>query len=381
MRFVFWFILFALTLSPNVLAIGIGPGTITLEYVPGTTETIEMIALNDIDQQSMFSISASSNFVTCTPGELQMAPMSRESFTCSVRIEKWDLPPGVQEIARIRLSEVAPVGIGVGAVGAVVSIVRVKVPNEGPYLSASLDVQNVAQGQRTSGKLSLANGGTEPIDQVHSSISVVNAAGGSMLSIPPFTIGPFAIGESKDYPVTLPTEQLKSGNYRAMIDVPYNGKSAHAEGWFKIGEKRIDVKGFSADPIAPGGIIRAQLETESFWSEDLQYYIDFIILQKGQEIGSVRNRFENLAAWGSQVTALYWESGSTPPGVYDVRIILKYAGKEERKEFPGAITINAPPEPPRRAMWRKPALIGIGVLIVLLAIVLVVVLRRKHEQQ
>lgn len=362
-----------------VMGIGIGPGMVTLEYTPGKTETVHMIALNQERIEQTYSLSANVDHITCEPGILVIPPNEQRPFTCEVRIPKLDLPSGVHEIGRVRLSETAPVGVGIGAVGAVISVFRVQVRNEGPYLIASLAIGSVPQGSDAAGKLIVTSVGTAPVAGAQGTLAVLDQQGSSVVSIPPYTIEPLAVGESREYPVKLPTAKLISGNYRAVAEISYSGKVARAEGMFKIGEKRIAINNLTTAVVPQGSLVKLVLETESFWSEPMEYYIDFAVQRGADEVHSVRDNLEKLAPWAIGHTTLYWETGNTTPGAYDARITLRYEGATQQRDFQNAVTIEPLPEEKREARWRIPVLIGSGVLIILAALFLFMRRRKNHE--
>jgi hypothetical protein len=261
--------------------------------------------------------------------------------------------------------------------------VRVNVPAAGPYLSVSLAVENTPQGKDAKGKIGVINGGTEPLEALQATIQLSDNSGKTIAMLPLLTVEPLPLREQKEYPFLLPTAALLSGIYRAAVDIPYNGKNAHAEAEFKIGEKRVSINRLIATPAQRGGIAKFLLETESFWSEPIPVRIDLRILKGNNEIGAVRDQLEEVGPWQQRTTALFWETGDAPLGTYDVEVVLRYAGKEERKTFPAAVTIGALAAPPAKAApWRVPALIIIGVLIILLVAAMIFVLRkRKHAKQ
>src|SRR3989344_4811772 len=363
------FVIFALVLISPVLGIGIGPGMVTLEYSPGKVEKVQMIALNQVDIEQTYSASSSAEHITCEPATMIIPDQAQQKFTCTVRIPKLELPPGVHEIGRVRLTETAPPGVGIGAVGAVVSVFRVNIHNPGPYLSAGLSIDNVPQGNEASGTLSVQNIGTDPLSAMEGSLVILDSAENFVSAAPPYAVDALAVGESHSLPVRLPTQTLQSGQYRAVAEIPYAGKKARADALFRIGEKRIRIGDLAPVTIDPGGVAKLTLETESFWSEPIEYYIDFIVRQNGQEVFSVRENLERLLPWATEQIPLYWETGENPPGVYDVLITLRYGDRSEQREFSQLITVQGGKESAEvKITWPIMALMAAGVLIIFMII-------------
>ncbi|HLC66675.1 MAG TPA: hypothetical protein VJK52_03475 [Candidatus Nanoarchaeia archaeon] len=383
MRLLFGLLL-TLLFIPLVQGVGVGPGTITFDYAPGTVETIDMIAINTINTTSTFTISSTVPYITCTPGMVTVDPSASVPFKCTVSIPQLDLPPGVHQIGRIQVSELPSETAGViGGLAAVVSIVRVKIPNVGKHLSLSLSIPNTPAGSNVEGTLTAANAGTDPLPEMEAVVAVFSKD--RVLRVPPIAIriAPLEPEQSQQYAVRLATAELSSGEYLATAEVSYAEKKAKQEIPFKVGEVRIAMKNLTAEPVPFGGVAKFQLETDSFWGETIDYQIELRVLQSGIAMGTVEIR-DQINPWQNRFTPIFWETGSTGLGTYDAEVVLKYADRVDRMIFPKVLSIISPPPVvsesivvPKKFPLERLLLAGIVVLLIIVLIILIQVLRRR----
>ncbi|MBI1969084.1 hypothetical protein HYS48_00180 [Candidatus Woesearchaeota archaeon] len=366
-----------LLLSLPAWAIGISPGSMVIDFQPGKTVDIQFKAINTIPAKNTFSVSANSPRMQCQPSTMELEPESEQPFTCTLQFPSIaDQPPGVQEVGRVRLSEIAPAGAGIAAVAAVQSIVRVNYPYEGKYLQIAVIAQNVERGGTLEFVVQLNNLGAEPIEQAQVIIELFNPKGekvGSIEQLPPVSL---ALKEVKDVPATFPTGSLPMGNYKAVATVTYDGKTGTGEAEFKIGDVYVQLKDVIAEKGRRGGNPKLNVDLESFWNQEIEYTITVEVSNNGNRIDQITTEPGKIRPWEAKRVDVFWESKDTPVGIYDVKVILRYAGKSEELFKENVIEIVGETGEGRISML---PFVVLGAIIVLLGLVIVVILLWKRR--
>ncbi|MBI1969388.1 hypothetical protein HYS48_01725 [Candidatus Woesearchaeota archaeon] len=317
-----------LLLSAHTLAIGIGPGSTVIDFQPGESADIQMLAVNDGNAKQLFTISSNSPQIVCDTTELETEPGSRVNFLCTVHFpETYDGPPGIHEIGRVTMTETAPIGEGIGAVAAVQAIIRGKYPYTGPHIQVELIAEHVKKKETVPFTIRLRNIGSEAAAAASLSIAIFNQAGELVGAMEDIWEGSLAIDEEKVIQAAFETGDLQPGTYKAIATVPYDGKTVTGETEFKIGDIYLELTDILAAKVQQGTIGKLQIDLGSFWSEAIEYTLTIEIRNNENLISQWTTELAKIEPWASKRVEAFWESKETLIGLYDVKVIVTYAGK------------------------------------------------------
>lgn len=379
-------ILVMILLMKNVLAIGITPGRISLDYLPGKAKSFKVEIINN--QHKNF------NAVVYVKGELkdyikldkEIIEVRQSQYLVPVtfKVNLPDLEPGMHqtdlvilELPEEFISEtegvVSDLRTLVSATIAVASTITVDVPYPGKYLKIDLDVSEANAGDYINFIIPLYNLGEENIDNVNAEIFILGATNEEIARLDTNSLS--IKSKEKRELVASWKANVNPGKYRAKVKVNYDGNVAKIEKNFGVGDLFIDIIDIKVNNFKLGDIAKFEVLTESKWNEDISgVYSELLISKDNLVIANVKSASYEVKALSKQYIDIYWDTARVKEGSYDARIILHYRGKTTEKPLKAKIGLNQLSlEFLGKAIYQKKESKGKGTAITLLVIVLIII--------
>ena len=387
-------IILALLLTTSLVsALGVSPGRVNVDYVPGGT--FETTACFKASSTPIIRIDKSGFLADYI--ELLNVPKDglidlRTSDGCvKYRVT---LPLEV-DTPGVHLSDIGATEVPGEAGGNIVAIVRMShiiqlnVPYPGKYLEITgYSVPNTRVNESMPITVNVKNKGNESINLITGVITFFNKDDSQVGQVALEPVSNFQPLETKEFKLKWDSKGLQAGNYQANLIIDYDGSKAAENKSFKLGTLEVLVNSYT-NPVTYKGIQPFSVYLDSLWSEaipDAKATVSVYNLSAGPE---VKETFDTLPAtlkpWEGAELKGYMDTQKIGLGTYDIIIDLAFGG--HTKEYNGTVEIIEPPKPaPVKKDWGKIIFSTTGLLvalvIVLLAIliIIIVVLLPKKKQ-
>ena len=252
--------------------------------------------------------------------------------------------PGTKEL-RISITEMpdetSDKPITVGAMVGVITQVRIKVPEQGKYLTIEgIEVSEGGPGEYTTFLLPVNNLGTEKISKVRANITILGP-----------TNEPIATVQTQEEPLdAMKRTMLKAvwsanvnpGKYFAVAYVAYDEKTARAEKVFTVGKATIEILGIDTKNFQLGGIAKMDVKLRSNWNEMLTIFAELFIKNLDMDvIANVKTPTADLEPGKDMTLTAYWDTEGVAEGKYYITLRVNF-GKDMyiEKQFESVLTLN-----------------------------------------
>jgi len=338
----------SLMLIINVNAIGISPGSTTIDFEPNKEYNISFSVLNNEkkDMKVLFNVDGElAQYVALRNilVDFKATEVSKQ-FSYIVKLPSNLDKPGTH-IAKIIVlelpSKVEVEGAYIGARVGVISRLEVKVPYPGKYAEAEVRVSEVRPGQPAVFVIKVYNYGTEDIDKAEATIDILGPTNERVATI----VSDAKSIKSKDIRELKAEWVAKNpGLYHAKMTLRYDGKIAKSEQNFYIGEIFIELLDISVKNFRLGGVAKFELTVENKWNDMLKNVFAEIEMrnQKGDVVGKFKSTSADIGALAKEVIIAYWDTENIESGQYDATIALNYGdGKKTESQFKADVSIDS----------------------------------------
>lgn len=344
------FIFIALASISNVLAIGITPGRVTLDFQPSLQKQVEFKIINTEHKDMKIVFGAEGELAkyimlkTESPIVEFSAAENEKTFTYVVNLPD-SLTAGQHE-AKITATEVPPEGVGegvyIGATVVVTSQLLVKVPYPYKYAEIKLSVRESAVNGTTQFYVEVENLGVHDLVDMQAIIEILSGTNEKIAIIKT---------DSKTIPAGKKAElvaswkaNINAGQYKAIASLVYDeGKIANAEKVFSVGSLEVDVVDISVKNFKLGDIAKFDITVESKWSVAVKdVYAQLQIFdEQEQQIANVKTASLDIPPLSRQVFTAYWDTAGIREGTYSGKLLLNYANKIIERQLKTEITLNS----------------------------------------
>ena len=320
-----------------VSAVGISPAKKYINYVPGESETNTIRVFSDsvsdmdiivhVQGDIAKYIELEKEFIEIKEGQKQ----AEIKYTINMPDEL--LKPGIHEGDIIAFE--VPKGkdineFGVGAVIAVSSAVKLRVPYPKKYAEANLYIENAEQGEGVGFLIPVFNYGLESFE-TYAKIEIYGATYEKIdefytntLTLQPKEDGQLGGGWIAD---------VNQGIYKAVVTIYYGEEIIRLEENFDVGSIYVKILGISIEDFVLGGIAQFDILIENIWGENIgDVYADIIFKDTiGNEYGRFKTAEEDLSKYGDGILNAYWDTKGLSTGEYYMDITLYYADKTTKE--------------------------------------------------
>lgn len=342
----FAFVFIAIAVISNVLAIGITPGRVTLDFQPGMHKEIEFKIVNNEfkDMKVIFSAFGELvDYVTLNTKSTDFSSAEREkSFTYTIDLPA-QLPPGDHEV-KIAAAELPPSGaeegVYIGATVVVTSQLIVKVPY--PYKYAEITLMSSPQDKTTNFFVEVNNLGQHDLVDISANIEILGPTNEriAIIKTNSKTIEAMHKGELK----AQWKADVNFGKYKAIATLVYDeGRIATAEHVFSVGTLAIDIIDINVKNFRLGDIAKFDMTLENKWNEEVKnVYANLQINdEKGDLIADTKTASVDMKPMAREVLNAYWDTAGIKEGTYSGKLLLNFANQVLEKQLKTEITLNS----------------------------------------
>lgn len=342
--------------------IGVSPGSYIIDFEPNLEKNFNFNFIFDADAKAELYVEGDlSEYVKLDKKSLTGGGV----VTASLKLPFYIEIPGMHIIfvgARQLPSEE-----GMGIVGNVRGVIKVKVPYPGKYAEITLTTTNVNAGDPIELKVIVNNLGNDNITAA-TSINIYDSEGSYIETL---NLGSKFIEtkKSEEFFIQLNTSNYKAGDYKAMAIVNYDGKIAQVEAVFRLGELYVGILNYTRE-FERNKINRIEIEAESFWNDPIEsLYSNVKIINYSIDFNTPSIY---LSPWSKVILNGFFDATPIKEDEFRANITLHYSGKTTNQ----LVDLRFKKE----INYMLYAIIGaVAIMFVILVIVIIILLRRTKK--
>lgn len=346
---IFIIIAFLLSISSNVLAIGIAPGSKTLNFQLGFEQEFEYTIINNDHKEmkvALFVQGDLSEAVKLSTSELTfVAEESTKKISAKIALpNELEKKPGTYtaEIVALELPDIksSPGQQTIGAFAAVISRINIVVPIPGKYAEATLDITDSPQKKSKVFVIKMDNKGQQNINRIKAIVDIFGPTNEKITTLETQERA-LARGERKELVTSWNTENVKPGPYFAVITAFYDGEPIKLEKQFEFGELKIEILDVNVKNFKLGGVAKFNIVVENNWGTEIEnIYAEMEILENGDFIANSESASIDISSLSKATLNTFWDTEGVKEGVYDTKITLFYEDQKEERLFKSTVTLN-----------------------------------------
>lgn len=325
----FSLLVFIIVFSNVVSSLGISPGSVNIEYVPGAEHEFKYTVITEDPESEVL--------VNLVGWLAKYANVSTErlrgtsTFFVYLKLPESIEIPGFHELG-VHVREVSSEEGSITTSVAIQTDIKIFVPYPGKYLEASLGIPDANFDSILPVEVRLANKGKEsvlaktdvkffssPLDFIFS------------LSFDPLLLDP---GQERFLSKNLNMSIFKPGNYLAEAIVDY-GETVQVNRTFRIGYLFVNITNFTSG-LEKKSIQKFFIEVESNWNEYLDNVYAIVNVSNSTFKTDFKTVSTDLPRWEKKTLEGFLDTDKLE-GAYDTDITVFY--KDERSFASGELTI------------------------------------------
>jgi len=327
-------------LLPSISAIGISPGSTTINFEPNKEKEIQFKILNNEkkDMKVVFNVEGDLAQYITLHNILVDLKATEESKTSFYTVK---LPPELEKpgtnIAKIIALELPPdateEGNYIGSRVGVISRLEVLVPYPGKYAEVELRISEANPGQPVTFIVKVLNYGTEDITDAQATIDILGPTNEKIAAL---TTNAKPVKAKQIEELTAQWIPEYPGFYNAALRLRYDEKITNTAKVFYIGNLMIDLLNVEVKNFKLGGVAKFDLLVENKWNDIVKnvYAEIFMRDQQESEVGNFKSVSTNLPPLAQETLVAYWDTENIESGQYDATITINYEdGKKTEKQF------------------------------------------------
>lgn len=336
------FIVMMILIAGNVLAIGVAPARITLDFEPGLKKDVTLKIINNEGKDFKALIRVKGELAQYVEIEDELVPIfsneNRKEINYEVSLPEKLERAGTHE-AEIVIIEL-PITYGekdktvVTATAGVISQLRVNVPYPGKYLEArSLIVSEIVEGAPITFTIPVKNLGEENLNNIHATITLLDSSNQQITELTTNTMSMPTKSESKL--VAVLNEPIGLGEYAAVIKISYDGKEKEFTQKVFIGNIFIDIISVNVGKFTLGEIAKFDIWVENKWNKEISnvFAETKVMDDEGRQLTSFKTPSTDIEPKSKEKLEAYWDTTGVAPGLYNLNIALDYAGRTTERLF------------------------------------------------
>lgn len=328
------YLIFLLLLSNIVLAVGMSPAKLDVNFEPFMKKSFTFYVHHNQNYATnlTFYVAGELNkYVKLDKNSVLMDGPGEAQLTVSLILPSSLEKPG-ENVLRIGVRDnplIVPEDVFLATAG-VEAILTVNIPYPGKYAEARLETSNIEINEVENFKIYVKNLGREIIRVISGEVVVTDESENEVARIPVTYRGGIESGDEAFIQSRFDTKGLKIGSYNVAAILDYDGKKLTAENQFRIGDLVVELTNWTS-VIKKGGIYPIDLWIMNLWGKPVEnVYAEVILSRNGEIVSLLRSPSTNIKAFENQRLNVYWDT-RTKDGIYDMEVVLKYAGKINTK--------------------------------------------------
>ncbi len=309
----------------GVMALGISPAIVKLDFAPGVTHEITYSVHSEDPQQEIEAFVGGDLARYATLSEKKL--IGGGNFKVIIKFPDSIDTPGVHNIG-VGVKEVPTEQEFIGTAVQIQGVIKVSVPYPGRYAEAELNVPNGNVNEQIPVEVHVTNKGKENLN-VNVNLEFFKDKGtgekGEMSFFIPFKPVFLETTQDRYFRKFLNTSDFKPGNYVAEAVVSY-GEETRVNQRFRIGSLFVNITNFS-DSLPKGGINKFHVSIESMWNNYIKEIYADVNISNGTKIVAFRTPPVDLNAWEKKDLEGFLDT-SELNGEYLSHITLYYGGEK-----------------------------------------------------
>lgn len=387
--FILIFLILVLSMNCEARGIGMRSGNlmVSINYIPNFEHTYYYTVVPYNDEPMDITMYVSNDNTDGTISDLSkyfiiepmvfkgVVPKQEPFFSVTVRLPNEIKEPGTHKL-HVAAAEALPESGGIGVRAAVEAIFYIHVPYDGQYLTYSMDTESVNQGTQIPIKLTLANLGKEPINELYADIVLFDSQKNEIDRIKTNTIS-LKSQENTVLSSEIRTIGLSAGEYRVNATVHYDGKQISRAKNVKVGELKLSIMNQTQEIIA-GKMNEIFVEIKSEWAETVKNI--YAQIQIGDQ-PPVKTLSEDLSGFQKTKLKAFFDAANIKPGIYDMNIKLYYEEKMTSKTTAVNVVKGESIAKGKISFTNILLLVIILVVIIINIVLFVTLLKKKDEHE
>ncbi len=324
----------------SVSAVGISPPKSIVYFEPNGVRSIDFYVVNmgDIDSRvKIFFDGELKDLIVWDEQTVDLNPGQKKDFNFLLNMPGSFDTPGDHRVDLI--AQEIPIaeeddGTFIGAVTSVTSPVFIRVPFDGPYLGARLNVDSSSVGQIVKLKIFLENLGSIPLNDFQGKIDIVNVKGETIKEIT--FVESLGLNEFKEVELLWDSSGIESGVYVGKLLIEYNGKTVESESEFRMGDVFVKILDYQKNLIT-GKINNYIVKVGSEWNDVIEDVYVNLMINVGEEGYNFKSTSFDLGAWEEREIKMFvaLDDGISklPAGEYDATIGVFYEELSNSEDF------------------------------------------------
>lgn len=355
----------------SVLALGISPSKITMDFIPNEEFEFEGQVINTGDGTLEFDIYTDAelkDFITLlTPDYLLLGPYQSSVFRFRIKLpDKFDKPGEHIGIIWASTRVESEEGIAIARIKVGMKIV-VRVPYPGKYAEIKLQIENANVNDTVLFEITATNLGKENITSARSEIKILNMENETVVVLQ--TEGkPIETTKIETFRATWFSD-VEPGLYKVEAALFYDGENTSLKEAFNLGAPLIEIVNVSAESMVNGTIGKILTKIHSYWNQEIEdVYVELSVRDKnGKIIGEDKSKNVNVRAFSSPTVTNYWDTTrGVSLGEYNATVVLHYLDRNDTAEFEIEVV-------EKTGMFGLPESLGNFVLIIIIMVVVIAV--------
>ena len=328
-------VLVILFFSNSVYAISISPGNTVVYFEPDKTEKIDFFVTNlenDNMDVKVFIDGPQKENMNFEDQSFSLKYGEKKEFSFDFKMPSQMNSPGdfTTKIYAHQLSKNSLDSGTIGATAGVISNVILRVPYEGPYLSAKITANSVSVGQPVEFKLRIDNLGSVSIPYIEGKIIIYDSLNNSVDEL--IFEDSLNLNTVKETSLYWNSEGRSADEYTAKLIINYQTKTFETETVFKLGDLFVEIVNYE-DEVTSGKINEYPFTLRSGWNQKInEVYIILYVNVSGNELDFKDKSFE-LKPWEEVNMTSYIDVRSIPPGKYDASFSVFYDDFVNSEDF------------------------------------------------
>jgi hypothetical protein len=359
---VFIFIL----LSSSVIGVaGVSPAIYEVDFQPGLRQSYRFNFFSDEGVKA--EIYAEGDLAQYTKLDKKEIRGS-EPVIATIELPNEIYPPGEHKLL-IGARQVVEEEGGIGLVGNIRGVIKIKVPYPGKYVEIDFKTHNANAGEPVEFRVSARNLGKENIN----ALAYLDITTPQKEKLDTIFLGamPIETTKSGEFYKKINTTGYRPGDYNVSAIVKYGGdRDAFKEGIFRLGELYAAI-GSTSNDFEKNKINRFNIGVESFWNDPIDgLYADVKII--GTEI-SFLTPSVNLPPWEKTTLVGFLDTTLIQNETFQANITLHYYDKTTSK----IVDLRFKKEKPNYMVIT--AIIAAVMIIILLIVIIIILIRYKRK--
>lgn len=384
---VFILIILSLLLTKEVNALGISPGRKTIDFEPKLRKEVTL-TLHNTGHRDFRAVILTrgelSKYIELSQNSIEFsADEGEKSFSYEVFLPDRFEKPGAHSgevVVRELPSGEEEEEIVIGALVAVVSEVKVRVPYPGKYAEATLDILSANKDEDVKFFLRTTNLGEADIDKAQAFIYIYDV-NNNLVAVVKTDEKSIKSMERKELVVAW-NANVSLGTYRATAILDYDGVILNLDRSFLVGDFFVKLLDISVKNFKLGGVAKFNVLVENLANEEVSGLVAEMVLFDGEEniIANLKSAPEDLAGKSRKGLIIYWDTEGVNEGSYEGKLTLKYGDKSSEKRIRAKVSENkieteiigvtglaiSVEEPGQVSIFTKEQILIVGILVLIL---------------